>query len=421
MKYYTTSQISENIHETPEGYIVCIGVPIARTGDMLYGQGETPIDADSKGRVTITRDEDEVFRPETIASFEGKAVTISHPTEFVGPENWSDLAKGILQNVRRGEGDQKNDLIADLLITDKMAIGLVKNGLREVSCGYEADYLQTDEGKGKQQNIIGNHLALVDQGRAGPGYAINDSKGDTKMKLTDRIQAIFAKAKDEAMQVAKDADKEVAEKKDDKEKSKDEGAYDELVKMVKDLGEKISDMAKPMDEDKEEKPKKDDEEKPKDADVNAGLEDRLKVVEAAVQKLLDGKSQDDDMESEDDDMESKDDDFEESTMTGDTVSRAEILAPGIKKTKDMKSKALKTAYGTKEGKKVIDSLAGGKAPAFDSESLFIAASELLKVSRTSEFSKTKQTKDFSTSMGTEGFMSAEKINEINAKFYKGEK
>jgi hypothetical protein len=98
------------------------------------------------------------------------------------------------------------------------------------------------------------------------------------------------------------------------------------------------------------------------------------------------------------------------------------LAPGIKVTKDVKAQALKTAYATKEGKKVIDSLTGGKAPTFDSaekvETLFIAASELLKVSRTGDLAKTKQTNDYASAIDKQGPVSAEKMNEINAQFYK---
>ena len=438
MKYYVTSKISENIHETPEGFLVCIGVPIARTGEMLYGKGETPLETGDDGTVKVDRDEEEVFRPETMASFEGKPITISHPEEFVGPDNWKDLAKGVLQNVRRGTGEQKDDLIADLLITDKMAIGLVKNGLREVSCGYEADYLQIEDGKGKQKNIVGNHLALVDQGRAGPSYAINDSKGDNKMKLKDRIKALFAKAQDEAMKMAEDAEKEEQGKEEGKGKDEEKMAgYDELIKMVSDLGEKISAMA-PKDqasgEKEKEQGKSDDgeEEKKEESKDDEGKESdiqaRLKALETAVEKLLEKKSGDEDMEeSEDEDMEDEDmedDDFDNSTMVGDSaevLSRAEILAPGIKKSKDIRAKALKAAYETKEGKKVIDSLTGGK-PTFDSKekvnTLFIAASEVLKASRTEEFSKTKRTNDFVSSFETEGKMTAEKLNEINAKFYK---
>ena len=134
----------------------------------------------------------------------------------------------------------------------------------------------------------------------------------------------------------------------------------------------------------------------------------------------------DEEEEEDEEEESEDDDFENSTMVGDSVevlSRAEILAPGIKKSKDIIEKALKTAYDTKEGKKVIDSLNGGKKLTFDSKdkvsTLFIAASEVLKASRTQELASAKRkTLDYVPSLENDGFVSAEKLNEINANFYK---
>ena len=49
MKYFVTSKISDNIRKTPEGYLVCIGVPIGRTGVQEYGEDETPIDPDENG------------------------------------------------------------------------------------------------------------------------------------------------------------------------------------------------------------------------------------------------------------------------------------------------------------------------------------------------------------------------------------
>jgi len=409
------------MHETNEGFLVCIGVPIARTGEMEYGPNETPLEPDETGKVIINRTENEVFNKKTMASFEGKPITITHPTEFVTPENWSRLAKGVIQNVRRGEGDQKNDLIADLLITDIIAINLVKNGLREVSCGYEANYIQEGEGEGRQTRIIGNHLALVDQGRAGSSYAINDHKGKVieKMKLTDKIKAIFAKAQDEAMKVA--ADEAPVEKKEE-EKSKDAlkeespslSAYDELVKMCDALAEKVKSMGESKDVEKKEDPKKED---AKDEEVNASLEDRLKALEASVAKLLEHESVAADKKE---DLESEDEDFEESTMTGDAISRIEILAPGMNtNVKNAKAKALKTAYSTDEGKKVIDALTGGK-PTFDSAELFMAASEVLKAKRSSDFSKTKQsslTQDTESSP-FKGAVTPEKMNEINEKFWK---
>lgn len=418
MKYYAT-KISDNMSETPEGFLLCMNVPIGRLGVMDYAKGETPLEPGPDGITKISRDEEELFRPETIASFEGKPVTINHPEDFVDPENWKHLGKGTMQHVRRGEADLKDDLVCDLLIMDALAISLVKNGLREVSCGYECEYVETGKGTGKQTNIIGNHLALVESGRAGPSYAINDHKGVFKMskKLGEKIKSLFSKAVDEAM-----SGEETPV--DDKA-----GAYDELVKMCADLSAKVEafkpkDEAPPEKKDKEEKPapKKEGE----DEEVAPSLEDRLKALETAVSKLLEAKSGDEDPEEgeemsdeEGEEEESEDDEME---MTGDTASRAEILAPGIKATKDVKSKALKIAYGTKEGKKVIDALTGGKAPAFDSkekvDTLFIAASELLKSDRSEGLARTKRTKDFSSVIfDQDSVMTAEKMNELNAKRY----
>lgn len=439
--FYTTSKISENMHETPEGFLICVGVPIARTGEMIYGENEIPLTGDANGEIKVNREENEVFNSKTMASFEGKPITITHPTEFVTPDNWSRLAKGVMQNVRRGDGDQKNDLLADLLITDSMAINLIRNGLREVSCGYEANYIQEEDGKGRQTRIVGNHLALVDQGRAGSSYAINDHKGKgiKKMTFKEKWNAFLAKFTDEAMQIAQD---EAAEKKDDKkdaakdalkEESPSLASYDDLVKMCDDFGAKMKDMLAPMAKDADkEMSKKDDS---KDADVAPAIEDRLKALEASVAKILESQAKAGDADESDkkdeeskdadgEEMESEDADFEANTMTGDAKSRIEILAPGMSSdVKNAKAVALKTAYATADGKKVIDSLTGGK-PTFDSaekvETLFVAASEVLKAQRTSDLSKTKQgslTRD-NESSPFKGAMTPEEVNAINEKFWK---
>jgi len=437
MKFYASLKLSENIQETPEGFLLCLNVPIARIGEMVYASGETPIDAGPDGKVIISRSEKEVFAPETIASFEGKPLTIQHPEDFVNPKNWSELANGHLQNVRRGEGEEKDDLVADILVTSAKAIELVKSGLREVSCGYEAEYKETARGKGEQLNIIGNHVALVDQGRAGAAYAIRDhkeNKGVSRMtKIQEKLKTLFAKTADEAARVIDEAEKG-EEKKDE---STDAMAMDELVKICKDLGEKVSALSAKMGS-KEEKKADDaspvdppvvaEEKVAADAEVAPGLEDRLKAIEAKLAQLLEGEAVE--AEMGDEELEEGAEEFvgdadkeeEKKEMTGDTASRAEILAPGIKLCKDVKAKALKAAYGTKDGKAVIESLTGGKAPAFDSadkvETLFIAASEVLKASRENQLSKTKMTRDFMSHLGVKaGAMTPEKINEINAAKY----
>jgi hypothetical protein len=449
-KYYTNAKLSENIAETPEGYLLCVAVPITRTGTFLYGDGETPLETDD-GEILISRSKEDIFDKNCIASFEGKCVTINHPSDFVTPVTYKELSKGHMQNVRPGteadqvevDGNKEDVLLSDLIVKDNMAIQLVKNGLREVSLGYEAEYEQTGEGTGRQSNIRGNHCALVDKGRAGEVCAINDHKGKVKTtmsKLAEKMKTLFAKAVDEAVEEDKKSTKDVEEaaaKKSDADapKTKDDGeemSMDALGKMVKDLADKFDSFNKSKDADKDEDKSKDADEDDKDEDKNkkddksededgeeSSMEDRLKALETAVAKLLENKSEDADED------ESEDDDFEESSMTGDTAARAEILAPGIKaKEKDIKKAALEVAYKTKEGKKVIDSLSGGKKVTFDSAEkvnhLFIAASEILKASRGTGLEKTKDAKAFDGSpasvTSTQG-ITAEQMNALNAKHY----
>lgn len=428
MKFYTTSQISENLRETPEGYLICLGVAIARTGEMIYAKSEMPgLEADADGRIVVTRDPKDVFRPETIASFEGKPVTIGHPSEFASPDNWKQLTKGIIQNVRKGEGEQISDMVADLLITDQEAIGLVKSGLREVSCGYDAVYVQTGAGRASASEIEGNHLALVQSGRAGTSYAIKDHKGKgSRMKVTEKIKAIFARAQDEALKVADESAPADVETK--------APGYDELMKAVKDLGEKVGAL----------KPKKSgDATVPAtpstpaatvagDAEVAPGLEDRLKKLEDMVAKLIESQSTpaaDDDEESdpgeesEDAECDDEGEEGDKPTKTGDDASRIEILAPGLKaEGKNFRAKAIATAYKTTDGKAVIDQFTGGKAPDVKNQvivdTLFVAVSEVLKTKRASELARTK-TKDSVLIESFKGKMTPEKINEMNAKRYAG--
>lgn len=177
MRFHTTVDISQNRSFTPEGFLICRNVPIARTGNQTYFMGEVPVTADANGQVTIQRDPEEVFHPDAVASFEGKPVTLRHPEDAVTPGNWSELSKGHVQNVRQGAGLESDALYADLLIMDKGTIEEVtENRIREVSCGYDADYMEIEPGKGKQMNIRGNHVALVERGRCGSLCAVKDAK-----------------------------------------------------------------------------------------------------------------------------------------------------------------------------------------------------------------------------------------------------
>ena len=186
MLTYYGSSISQNITETPEGYLIARNVPIARTGVQEYLARELGLDGDGERLVKVYRHPEDVFDRAAIASFEGKPLTDEHPPDGVDATNHASYSKGHLQNVRR----ENERLVADLVIHDPTLVSEVKNAVkREVSCGYNCDYVPDTDGY-RQTNIRGNHVAVVHRGRAGHDVAIHDSaptarKGKRTMTLAE--------------------------------------------------------------------------------------------------------------------------------------------------------------------------------------------------------------------------------------------
>lgn len=94
MHYYGT-RLSENIsRRDPEGYLLCLNVPVARTGTQEYMPEELGLGSGASP-VPVYRPEEEVFSPETIASFEGMPVTNDHPPDSVNAGNIPSTKTGI--------------------------------------------------------------------------------------------------------------------------------------------------------------------------------------------------------------------------------------------------------------------------------------------------------------------------------------
>ncbi|WP_244130849.1 DUF2213 domain-containing protein [Burkholderia pyrrocinia] len=213
---YATEQIGERQSVTPEGFLLCEAVPIARVGAQDYAYFELPEIEAKDGVIVAERTADVLFSPETLASFEGKPVTIDHPPDFVTPANYMSVARGTVRNVRRGEGAQSELMLADLLITDAEAIRRVQSdgpdALDQVSNGYDADYEQIAPGRARQVVIVGNHVALVKNARCGPVCSIGDSSsnllptGDSSMatkkgsKFVDALRKAFMTRDSEAFE-----------------------------------------------------------------------------------------------------------------------------------------------------------------------------------------------------------------------------
>lgn len=143
------------------------------------------------------RPPDEVFKADSLASFDGVLLTDDHPVAGLDGKNARGLAVGTVTKVRKD-----NDLLAaELLVTDAAAVTKIENGKRELSCGYQCD---TDEAPGVwtdangvghpydaiQRNIRGNHVALVARGRAGPDARVRLDAADAER--VDTSLAIYA-------------------------------------------------------------------------------------------------------------------------------------------------------------------------------------------------------------------------------------
>jgi hypothetical protein len=188
--FYTIEKLGNKQRLTPEGFLLCEDVPIARTGTQLYAAREVPeLEAGNDGTIVMERHEEDVFRPETIASVNGKSVTVDHPNDLVRPQSFRDLVVGVALNARRGTGIQDDLLLADLLIADHNAIEQVRNTRgQEVSAGYNYNGVQIAKGRGKQTDIWINHIALVDSARCGSRCSIGDSE---IKKLPKKIIRVF--------------------------------------------------------------------------------------------------------------------------------------------------------------------------------------------------------------------------------------
>ncbi len=255
--------------KTPEGYLK-VSANIARTGIYRYYQADlnnqiplSVMDTAKKNNrdyaLVIRRPED-VFDPESLKSFENQPVTDGHPAEWVDSKNVSNYQKGFTKEGIVQSGDFVK---AKLIIQDKKLIDKVNAGKVEISNGHESGY-EWESGidpvygpyDGYVHSIVGNHIAIVDKGRAGKDVRIMDkkpTKGKKKMSETRTIDGISFEFEGQAIQAV---DKLVANIATSDEKRKElvteiDSAKSEIEKATKTIdtlkGELDAEKAKALD------------------------------------------------------------------------------------------------------------------------------------------------------------------------------
>ena len=166
LRYDQASPLSKPVR-LPNGFVRAEGY-LTRSGIFVY--------RDAQGRtVRELRPPEEVMHPDSLASFGLMPVTNEHPSELLTADNAKEYQVGTVSESVVAEGDKVR---AALMITDAQAIESLDAGKSELSCGYTADLVQeAGVWQGQpydaiQRNIRGNHVALVDAGRAGPACSI---------------------------------------------------------------------------------------------------------------------------------------------------------------------------------------------------------------------------------------------------------
>lgn len=211
---YDRGSLPGEAEVTEEGYVKAKAI-VTRCGVFLYKN------ADGTVRKEL-RHPDEVLNMESLESMKMVPVVNGHPPErLVNADNAKRLAVGYT-----GETVETNMpyVLANLVITDKdMVEDIVSKKKRELSLGYTVDLVEEpglyhgEPYDYMQTNIRYNHLAVVDQARAGP-------------------EARIALDSDDAIEIFKEeADKMAKQRKikiDTEEYLVDEGAANSVDKMI---------------------------------------------------------------------------------------------------------------------------------------------------------------------------------------------
>ena len=116
---------------------------------------------------------EEVFAPESLASYKGKPIIVTHRAGRVTTDNVEKETIGTMLTAAVKDGE---NVRVEIVIHNTDAL---KTGLRELSLGYDLDLDETPgEWNGQpydaiQRNIRVNHLALVSAARAGEQARLN--------------------------------------------------------------------------------------------------------------------------------------------------------------------------------------------------------------------------------------------------------
>jgi hypothetical protein len=183
---------------------IIVEARFARTGVQTYRN------ADGTTRREY-RSPEQVFSKASMDSFRLVPFTLGHPPVKVTAQNAREYSRGATGEDIRRDGKW---MIGKIAVHDATAIAAMERGVLQVSNGYDCELTMTpgvspdgERYDAVQTEIVGNHVALVSEARAGadaavrfdaaycddPGDApINPPKDTQRMDLTQALAALAA-------------------------------------------------------------------------------------------------------------------------------------------------------------------------------------------------------------------------------------
>lgn len=267
-------KLTDRTYLDQDGYLVCQDAIFGRTGTYQYLKKELGLVGNPNELVDLHRKAEDVFDEDSLNSLEGRPLTLQHPREKVNIDNYSKYAKGFVQNVRHND----INIIGDIRITDKKARDLVlSNKMRELSLGYDMTICQDENGDYYCKNIIYNHLALVQYGRAGNAMILDEKSEDFKEKEEEAMVEEKEKLENEDQKSEEVVDEVVEDKVEDSEEVVNEDK-EEPKEEVKDSEEVVEDT-------KEEQPKEEQQVKDENQEKEGKQEMEVKDTNYYVSKI----------------------------------------------------------------------------------------------------------------------------------------
>lgn len=187
---YTGSWMTGRTIKKPDGKEIRVGQILTEATKAIYPLSNVQPDSSDNRPVEVWKLEEEISKDAFLASIEGAPITLNHPMGFVTSENWSDKARGHVQNVRLGPRTETGNLtvIGDLHLEDQALIDRVHSGTKGISLGYTYTL-----GPGptptsfSQRDMRCNHVSIVASPRM-ESAVIMDSNSDSEEEIMNTQQ-----------------------------------------------------------------------------------------------------------------------------------------------------------------------------------------------------------------------------------------